>query len=220
VAGIDINMGCPVPKVARGGAGAALLADPPRMAAIIEAVRKNTTLPLTVKIRLGIDEVKVVELARVVEDSGADAIAVHFRLKTDPWTGPARWEWAAAVKATVKIPVIGNGNIETAAEARLRLAEVDGVMAGRGAIANPFLFREVMGQATKPADWRAMAVRLTELIEAFTPERNRAGKLKAFSRYLTAGGRCPKAEKKALFTAQTFAEARERFLGVFSPSGN
>ena len=83
------------------------------------------------------------------------------------------------------------------------------------------LFRsEVMGQATKPADWRAMAVRLTELIEAFTPERNRAGKLKAFSRYLTAGGRCPKAEKKALFTAQTFAEARERFLGVFSPSGN
>ncbi len=217
IAGIDINMGCPVPKVSRNGAGAALLADPVRMAAIIGAVRKHTRRPLTVKIRLGVDRVDVAALARVVEESGADAIAVHFRLKTDPWTGPARWEFAPVVKAAVKIPVIGNGNIDTVSDARLRLAEVDGIMSGRGAVANPFLFREIAGQETTPADWRAMAVRLAELIEEFTPERNRAGKLKAFSRYLTTGGRCSRAEKKALFTAQTFAEARDRFLAVFPP---
>ncbi len=92
--GIDINMGCPAPKVMRKGGGAALLQEPVRMAAIMKALKSSTKLPVTVKIRLGFDQVNVFEIAEILDQEGADAITVHFRLKSDRYRGEAKWEYA------------------------------------------------------------------------------------------------------------------------------
>ena len=111
-------------------------------------MRKSTRLPLTVKVRLGFNKVNVLETTRIIEEQGADAVAVHFRLKSEGYTGSAHWELAAAVKENLRIPLLGNGDIMTAAFALEKLQTVDGVLVGRGALANPFIFREIAGAAT------------------------------------------------------------------------
>ena len=144
---IDINMGCPAPKVAGNGGGSALLKDPPLAEQIVKAVVKATHLPVTVKIRSGWDEdsINAVEMAKILEDSGADAICVHGRTREQMYRPGVSLEQIAAVKAAVKIPVIGNGDIYTAADA-LHMREVtgcDGWMIARGAMGNPWLFAEI-----------------------------------------------------------------------------
>ena len=171
-AGIDLNMGCPVPKVVRTGAGSGLLQDLPRLAAVVAAVRRSTRLPLTVKVRLGFNKVNVLETTRIIEEEGADAVAVHFRLKSEGYTGSAHWELAAAVKESLRIPLLGNGDIMTLAFALEKLQQVDGVLIGRGALANPFLFREIAGRETLEKDWGAYVRRLAALIEEHYPERS------------------------------------------------
>ena len=144
--GIDINMGCPVPKVMRNGAGAALLGDLRRMALLIRAVRAASPLPLTVKVRLGIARINVLDSARVAESEGADALAVHFRLKTDGYLKPSDWTMAGEIQSRLRIPLVGNGDVETAELACHRLETVDAVMIGRGAIADPFVFSRIAGK--------------------------------------------------------------------------
>jgi nifR3 family TIM-barrel protein len=144
---IDINMGCPVKKVVKTGAGAALLKDMNRIAAIIQAVRKSCPLPLTVKIRIGWSPLDPVacDVAHVAEDCGADGITLHPRYATQRFSTPADWSWIRRVKEAVKIPVIGNGDVFDALAALRMKAETgcDGVMVGRGAIRNPWLFRQI-----------------------------------------------------------------------------
>ncbi|MCX6558064.1 MAG: tRNA-dihydrouridine synthase [Candidatus Aminicenantes bacterium] len=207
-AGIDVNMGCPVPKVVRSGAGAGLLLDLPRLATVVAAVRRSTHLPLTVKVRLGFNQVNVMETTRIIEEQGADAVSVHFRLKSEGYTGSAHWDLAAAVKENLRIPLLGNGDIMTVAFALEKLQIVDGVLIGRGALANPYLFREIAGQTTEEEDLGGYVRRLGDLIEEHYPERKRLGKLKAFTRFLLLSRPGARSWKRRIFLSQDFKEAR------------
>lgn len=144
---LDLNMGCPVPKVVNNGEGSALMKDPLLAGRIVEKTAKAIQKPLTVKIRKGFDDdhVNAVEMAHILQESGAAAVAVHGRTREQYYSGQADWDIIVQVKAAVKIPVIGNGDV-TDGESALRLLKktgCDGVMIGRGAQGNPWVFREV-----------------------------------------------------------------------------
>lgn len=144
---VDINMGCPVKKVVKTGAGAALLRDPKRVEQILKAVRLSCPVPLTVKIRVGWSQKEAVacEVAHIVEACGADAVTVHPRFAAQGFSAPADWTWIGRVKERVKIPVIGNGDVFQAPAALRMMGETgcDGVMIGRGALGNPWIFRQI-----------------------------------------------------------------------------
>ncbi|MCF8061078.1 MAG: tRNA dihydrouridine synthase DusB [Deltaproteobacteria bacterium] len=145
---IDINMGCPVRKVAKTGAGAALLDHPERVAEIVTAVRLACTVPLTAKIRAGWapERPTGLEIARVIADCEADAVTVHPRFATQRYTGRADWRLIGAGKGAARIPVMGNGDVFRAEDALRMRAETgcDGVMIGRSAVGNPWIFRQVL----------------------------------------------------------------------------
>ena len=144
---IDINMGCPVKKVVKTGSGAILMKDPDRVARIIDLVKKAVQIPVTVKIRSGWSggSINAVEIARIAEDSGADAITIHARTADQGYSGLADWKVIAEVKKAVKIPVIGNGDIWQPRDAvkMLRETSCDAVMVGRGALGNPWIFKGI-----------------------------------------------------------------------------
>ena len=144
---IDINMGCPVKKVIKAGAGVILMKDPDLVARMIEAVKKAVKIPVTVKIRSGWNRssINAVEIAQIAEDCGADAITVHPRTADQGYSGHADWKIIANVKKAVKIPVIGNGDIRQPQDAVRMLAETacDAVMVGRGALGNPWIFKGI-----------------------------------------------------------------------------
>ena len=144
---IDINMGCPVPKVAtRAPAGSALLKNPDKVYEIVKAVVEAVNVPVTVKIRSGWDEksINAVEIAKVIEKAGASAITVHPRTRSQGYSGKADWNIIKQVKENVSIPVIGNGDVKTCYDAKKMLDETkcDAVMIGRGVLGNPWLIRD------------------------------------------------------------------------------
>jgi tRNA-dihydrouridine synthase B len=143
---IDINMGCPVGKVVKSGDGSALMLDPDKAMKIIEAVRRHTSCPVTIKIRKGWDKGKVnaVEFARMAEAAGASAIAVHGRTRMQMYAGTADWDVIRAVKENVRIPVLANGDVFSAADAVriLKYTGADMAMIGRGAFGNPWIFMQ------------------------------------------------------------------------------
>lgn len=144
---IDINMGCPAPKIAGNGGGSALLKNPHLISEIVENVKKVSPVPVTVKIRIGWDEnsINAVEVAKRIEAAGADAITVHGRTKVQMYAPPVNYEEIAKVKASVSIPVIGNGDITDGESAQKMLNETgcDFLMVGRGALGHPWVFSEI-----------------------------------------------------------------------------
>ena len=151
--GIDINMGCPVPKVAGNNCGSALMKKPDLCGRMVAAVKNAVDVPVTVKIRKGWDEehVNAVEVAKYCEDGGADAVCVHGRTRSQMYAGQADWEIIRQVKEALSIPVIGNGDV-TDAQSACRLLETTGcdlVMVGRGALGNPWIFRQINAYLTE-----------------------------------------------------------------------
>jgi tRNA-dihydrouridine synthase B len=149
---IDINMGCPVRKVVNSGAGSALLKDPARVAAIVRAVRSATQLPLTIKIRTGwgADSVNSLEIGRIAEAEGCDAVTLHPRSRAQMFDGTADWSRIGELKTALSIPVIGSGDLFTANDiiAMLDRTGCDGVMVARGGLGNPWIFRETLDIAS------------------------------------------------------------------------
>ena len=144
---VDLNLGCPAKKVVKCNGGSGLLKDLPAIGKIFEAVRSAVTIPFTVKFRAGWndDNIVCVELAKMAEDCGLCAVALHARTREQGYSGQARWDWIAAVKDAVKIPVIGNGDIRTPQDACAMVAQTgcDAVMIGRTAPSNPWIFRQI-----------------------------------------------------------------------------
>ena len=165
---VDLNMGCPMPKITSKGKGAALMRDVPGAARALAAMRRALTVPLTVKIRGGWDDehLNAVEVARMAESEGVNAICVHPRTRAQRHTGKAPWEIIADVVAAVRIPVTGNGDVRSMADARRMMAETgcQSVMIGRGALGRPWVF--------------------SETLEALPPERAREWKLGVIRRHL------------------------------------
>jgi putative TIM-barrel protein, nifR3 family len=144
---IDINMGCPAPKIVKNGDGSALMKNPSLASKIVEEAKKNSSIPVTVKIRKGFDDnnVNAVEFAKMLEQSGADAITAHGRTTRQYYSGVADWDIIAKVKQAVKVPVIGNGDVKSPEDAKrmMEYTNCDSVLIARAAQGNPFLFAQI-----------------------------------------------------------------------------
>ena len=145
---IDLNMGCPVPKVVNAGSGSAMMKNPEATFDLVRKIVEAVNKPVTAKIRLGWDipSINVVEMAVGLEKAGVSAIAVHGRTRSQMYDGQADWEWIRKVKEAVSIPVIGNGDIKSVEDAKKRMEEsgVDAIMVGRGILGNPWLIRDLV----------------------------------------------------------------------------
>jgi tRNA-dihydrouridine synthase B len=216
--GIDLNMGCPVPKIVAKGQGAALMRDPLAAAVIFRTLRKAVSrVPFTIKIRGGWDErtVNAAEIARLAENEGVDGITVHPRTRSQQFTGRAPWDVIAEVVAAVRIPVVGNGDVRGVDDARAMAAATGcaAVMIGRGALGAPWIFR---GEAVERDVRAAIVRRHVALIEAHLPVRLALIQLKKHLAWYSAGLPGSAALRPRLFAATTAAEACERFWALWT----
>jgi nifR3 family TIM-barrel protein len=195
---VDINLGCPVKKVVRQGGGSNLLRDLPRLERILKAVREAIRVPLTVKIRSGWDResINATEVLKLAEHCGVDALTIHGRTRSDMFTGQSDWGVIARVKERARIPVIGNGDVVTPADAERMFQEtgVDGVMIGRGVLGNPWLIRQcwdhLSGRPVKEVSLPEKAAFVTEFLRRVTretPSPAALGRLKKAGDYLSKG---------------------------------
>ena len=224
---VDINMGCPANKVLKGCAGAALMGDLELAEEIIVAVKRAVSLPVTVKFRLGLDDCRsnYLELGRICEANGVAAVAMHARTARQMFGGDADWSHIARLKETLSIPVIGNGDVRDAADAVARMRETgcDGIMVGRGATKNPWIFRQTAallsgGAISEPT----LTDRRDLILQHFrwVAEREHSGfalhKLRKFTSWYTHGlpnGRKLRQRINDLPDTASFLQAVEDFFG-------
>ena len=222
---VDLNMGCPMPKITGKGKGAALMRDVPTTARILGAMRKALSVPLTVKIRSGWDEehVNAVEVARMAEAEGVDAITVHPRTRAQRHGGRAPWAVIGDVVDAVSIPVTGNGDVRSRADARRMMAETgcQSVMIGRGALGRPWVFSDGW-DALPPAAQRAYRARVIarhcELIRAHFREKYALIQMKKHLAWYTEGLGHATDCRAAIFQARSPDEAWEVFQGYWERS--
>ena len=231
---VDLNLGCPAKRVVACNGGSGLLRDLPKIETIFKAIRSAVTIPFTVKIRMGWNDQNIVcvPLAKLAEDSGLQAIALHARTREDGYTGHARWEYIAAVKDAVSIPVIGNGDIRTPEDASAMVEQTgcDAVMIGRAAPANPWIFRQIAqyaatGRYDRPTEfdrYRMIRAYFEMLLAEIAIEdaanivkaeqngnappsnahRDAAGKMKQFAAWFTHGVPGGSGLRKSIFEAK------------------
>jgi len=209
---VDLNLGCPAKKVVKCNGGSGLLRDLPLIRKIFESVRAAVKIPFTVKFRAGWndDEIVCVDLARMAEDCGLCAVALHARTREQGYSGNARWEWIASVKQAIKIPVIGNGDIRSPEDACAMIAQTgcDAVMIGRMAPANPWIFRQIeqytaSGSYVQPTEgdrYQMIRTYFQMLLEEEMPGAE--GKMKQFASWFTHGVPNGAALRKAIYEAK------------------
>jgi nifR3 family TIM-barrel protein len=216
VDGIDLNMGCPVPKIVAKGQGAALMRDPWLAGLIFRTVRKAIRVPFTIKIRGGWDDhhLNAVEIARIAEGEGIDAITVHPRTRSQQFTGRAPWDVIASVVDAVSVPVTGNGDVTSVADAHA-MQEATGcraVMIGRAAVGAPWIFRGV----EVDRDERARVIRRhAALIEEHLPERLALTQLKKHLAWYSRGLPSAARLRPALFSATESRTVHELFWSLW-----
>jgi nifR3 family TIM-barrel protein len=226
---VDLNLGCPAKKVVKCNGGSGLLRDLPAIGRIFEAVRAAVKIPFTVKFRAGWsdDEIVCVELARMAESCGLAAVALHARTREQGYSGQARWEWIAAVKDAVTIPVVGNGDIRSPEDACAMVTQTgcDAVMIGRTAPSNPWIFRQIQqycaGMAgdqgydspTELDRYQMIRTYFQMLIEEELPDA--VGKMKQFASWFTHGVPGGAGLRKAIYESKSPVEILTRVEDFF-----
>jgi len=240
---VDMNLGCPAKRVVGCNGGSGLLRDLPKIGEIFRAVRKAVTIPFTVKFRMGWNDNQIVcvELARMAEAEGLNGVALHARTREQGYSGQAQWQWIAAIKQAVNIPVIGNGDIRTPEDAAAMVAETacDAVMIGRAAPANPWIFRQIAQYTATGAYEQPTVEDRYRMIRAYfqmllneaeaskdLPRSDRmgetAGKMKQFATWFTHGVPGGAKLRAAIYQARTGAEVLgqvEHFFATRSAVG-
>lgn len=223
---LDINMGCPVPKVVNNGEGSALMKNPKLVGEIVKKVASSIQKPLTVKIRKGFTEdcVNAVEIAKIIEDAGAAAVAVHGRTREQYYSGRADWDIIRRVKEAVSIPVIGNGDVDSPESAKRLLEETgcDGIMIGRAARGNPWIFsriRSYLENGTMPdepssSDVREMILKHARLQLEYKGEYTGMREMRKHVAWYTAGMPHSASVRRKVNEIETY-EQLERLVEMF-----
>ncbi len=211
---VDLNFGCPVPKVVNKGAGSACLKDLNKLRDVIRAAKSLLSIPLTVKIRTGWDQNtrNSDQVAQVAYDEGVTWVAIHGRTRAAAYTGLADWDYIREVKRTSPVPILGNGDIGSSFQAHSRLLEsdCDGVMIGRGCLKNPRIFLEANNLAVGEVEWSSILRRLREHLEAFYEERMILLQMRKFAAWYSAGLPGAAQFRKDLFFLQGRQEVLDR----------
>lgn len=224
---LDINCGCPAPKVVKHGGGSGLLKDHDRLETILREIKKAITIPLTIKIRAGFYDstINAVETARLAEACGVEHIALHGRTKEQGYRGLANWDLVRQIKEAVKVPVSGSGDVTTIDGAFERFAQTgcDGILIGRGAMANPWIFRQIddVNQGREPfqptlADKRAILLEYFDMLREDMPETPAINRMKQLAGQFTRGLQGGALFRTSLYHSHSVEEILSRIEEYFS----
>ncbi|MFN7455352.1 MAG: tRNA dihydrouridine synthase DusB [Pseudobdellovibrionaceae bacterium] len=228
---VDINFGCPVPKVVKKGAGSAMLKDLPLMGKLLGEMVKSVRIPVTIKIRTGWDSQSrnAHEVAELAYNEGITWVAIHGRTRAQNYNGLADWDYIAEVKAKSKVPILGNGDILSPQQAVLRLAQtgVDGILIGRGALKNPFIFMDALalwkGEKIDQSinrDYLKLYSDLAEVLALHCDEHILGIQLKKFAAWFATGYAGAAQFRKSLFQSKSNAEVMDLALEFFGKIGS
>lgn len=223
---LDVNCGCPAPKVVKHGGGSGLLKDHPRLETILKEIKKAITVPMTVKIRAGFYDhtINAVDTAKLAEDCGAEHIALHGRTKEQGYRGLANWDLVKQIKEVVKVPVSGSGDVTTIQQAfdRFRETGCDGVLIGRGAMANPWIFRQIEDamhgrEPFQPTleDKRAVLLEYFDMLREDMPQLAAIGRMKQLAGQFTRGLQGGALFRTALYHSHSVDEILDRISEYF-----
>jgi tRNA-dihydrouridine synthase B len=223
---LDVNCGCPAPKVVKHGGGSGLLRDFKRLEEILKEIKRAITIPLTIKIRAGFYDhtINAVETARLAEACGVEHIALHGRTKEQGYKGRANWDLVRQIKETVSVPVSGSGDVVTVEDALARWRETgcDGILIGRGAMANPWIFRQVEDvlagrEPFQPMleDKRAVLLEYFEMLREDMPEIPAIGKIKQLAGQFTRGLQGGALFRTTIYHSHTVTEVLDRITEYF-----
>jgi tRNA-dihydrouridine synthase B len=223
---LDVNCGCPAPKVVKHGGGSGLLRDLPRLETILKEIKKSISIPLTIKIRAGFydNNINAIETAKLAEDCGVEHIALHGRTKEQAYKGRANWELVGQLKEVVKVPVSGSGDVVTVQDALDRWAETncDGILIGRGAMANPWIFRQIEDtlagrDAFEPSldDKRAVLLEYFDMLRDDMPVIPAIGRMKQLAGQFTRGLQGGASFRQSIYHSHSIDEILDRIAEYF-----
>jgi len=227
---LDVNCGCPAPKVVKHGGGSALLKDHQPLEEILKAIKKTITIPMTVKIRAGYYDhtINAIETAKLAEACGAEHIALHGRTREQGYRGLANWDLVKQIKEIVRVPVSGSGDVATIDQALARFRETgcDGVLIGRGAMANPWIFRQIEDtihgrEPFKPTldDKRSVLLEYFEMLRQDMPEIAAIGRMKQLAGQFTRGLQGGALFRTAIYHSHSVEEILNRISEYFETIG-